>query len=236
MGKDTLRSPPPENETMKRASVISICITTFLYLSCGGLGYAAFGDQTPGNLLTGFGFYEPYWLIDFANACIILHLFGGYQVGNNVLESWSVARRMNGSWSTFLNLHQMYSQPVFGVMDKWNSENTSFINRSYNLKLPLLPNLDLNLRRLFFRTTYVVSTTGIAMFFPYFNEVLGVLGAVNFWPLAIYFPVEMRLRQRRMGSWTRKWIVLRGFSVVCFILTMFALVGSIQGLIAAKLR
>ncbi|RCV43560.1 hypothetical protein SETIT_9G304000v2 [Setaria italica] len=27
--------------------------------------------------LTGFGFYEPYWLMDFANACIILQLLGG---------------------------------------------------------------------------------------------------------------------------------------------------------------
>lgn len=78
--KDTLRSPPPETKTMKRASVISISVTTFFYLCCGGFGYAAFGDDTPGNILTGFGFYEPFWLIDFANACIVVHLVGGYQV------------------------------------------------------------------------------------------------------------------------------------------------------------
>ncbi|KAG5550927.1 hypothetical protein RHGRI_009373 [Rhododendron griersonianum] len=78
--QDTLTSPPPESETMNKASTIAICITTFFYLCCGGFGYAAFGDSTPGNLLTGFGFYEPYWLIDFANACIVLHLVGGYQV------------------------------------------------------------------------------------------------------------------------------------------------------------
>lgn len=57
-----------------------MCITTFFYLSCGGFGYAAFGDQTPGDLLTGFATYGPYWLIDLANACVILHLIGGYQV------------------------------------------------------------------------------------------------------------------------------------------------------------
>lgn len=65
---------------MKKASTIAISMTTFFYLCCGGFGYAAFGNFAPGNLLTGFGFYEPYWLIDFANACIILHLVGGYQV------------------------------------------------------------------------------------------------------------------------------------------------------------
>ena len=78
--KDTLKSPPPEKQTMKKASTIASVVTTLFYLSCGGFGYAAFGDDTPGNLLTGFGFYEPYWLIDFANACIVLHLLGGYQV------------------------------------------------------------------------------------------------------------------------------------------------------------
>lgn len=89
--KDTLKSPPSEDKTMKKASIIAISITTFFYLCCGCFGYAAFGNQTPGNLLTGFGFYEPYWLIDFANACIVLHLVGGYQViivlnANN--QSW----------------------------------------------------------------------------------------------------------------------------------------------------
>lgn len=78
--KDTLKSPPPENQNMKKASTGAIFIATFFYLCCGGFGFAAFGSDTPGNLLTGFGFYEPYWLIDFANACIVVHLVGGYQV------------------------------------------------------------------------------------------------------------------------------------------------------------
>lgn len=78
--KDTLKAPPSENKTMKKASSIAILITSFFFLCCGCSGYAAFGNQAPGNMLTGFGFYEPYWLIDIANACIVLHLVGGYQV------------------------------------------------------------------------------------------------------------------------------------------------------------
>ncbi|XP_052207864.1 probable amino acid permease 7 isoform X2 [Diospyros lotus] len=77
--QDTLKSPPPENRTMKVASTAAIFITTFFYLCCACFGYAAFGSSTPGNLLTGFGFYEPFWLVDLANACIVLHLVGGYQ-------------------------------------------------------------------------------------------------------------------------------------------------------------
>ncbi|CAL5392373.1 unnamed protein product [Camellia sinensis] len=209
--KDTLKSPSPENETMKKASTIAVCITTFFYLCCGGFGYAAFGDSTPGSLLTGFRFYEPYWLIDFANACIVLHLVGRYQV---------------------------FSQPLFALVDKWFARkfpNSGFVNNDHTLKLPFFPILRLNLLRLYFRTTYVASTTMIAMIIPYFNQVLGVLGALNFWPLSIYFPVEMYFVQTNIGAWSTKWIALHAFSIVCLLVTMFALVGSIEGLISAKL-
>ena len=86
--KDTLQAPPSETVTMKKASNSAIVITTFFYMCCGSFGYAAFGDATPGNLLTGFGFYEPYWLVDFANACVVLHLVGGYQVLHTLLMSF----------------------------------------------------------------------------------------------------------------------------------------------------
>ncbi|XP_059666582.1 probable amino acid permease 7 isoform X2 [Cornus florida] len=209
--QDTLKSSPPVIQTMKKASVSAIFVTTAFYLLCGGFGYAAFGNDTPGNLLTGFGFYEPYWLVDFANACIVLHLVGGYQV---------------------------YSQPLFALTEKWFAEkfpDSGFVNNFYAFKLPLLPVLQLNPMRLCFRTAYVVSTTGIAMIFPYFNQVLGVLGALNFWSMAIYFPVEMYFVQKKIVAWTRKWIVLQIFSIVCFLVSVVALIGSIEGLISAKL-
>ncbi|XWS09580.1 hypothetical protein CRYUN_Cryun39dG0002200 [Craigia yunnanensis] len=208
--QDTLRSPPPENKTMKKASMISIFVTTFFYLCCGCFGYAAFGNNTPGNLLTGFGFYEPYWLIDFANACIVLHLVGGYQI---------------------------YCQPVFAFVERWFTKkfpSSGFVNNFYMFKLPLLPSFRMNPLKICFRTAYVASTTAIAMIFPYFNQVLGLLGALNFWPLAIYFPVEMYFVQKKIQPWTRKWVVLRSFSFFCLLVTIVGLIGSIQGLISAK--
>lgn len=81
----------------------------------------------------------------------------------------------------------------------------------------------------------MISTTGVAILFPYFNQVLGVLGAVNFWPLAIYFPVEMYFVQKKIGAWTRQWIVLRIFSFACFLVTLVGFVGSLEGIIREKL-
>lgn len=78
--QDTVRSPPAEHKTMKKATLLSITVTTVFYMLCGCMGYAAFGDLAPGNILTGFGFYDPYWLLDIANAAIVIHLVGAYQV------------------------------------------------------------------------------------------------------------------------------------------------------------
>ncbi|XP_052208698.1 probable amino acid permease 7 isoform X2 [Diospyros lotus] len=210
--QDTLKSPPPERVTMRKVSAISIGIITFFYLCCGGFGYAAFGSSAPGNLLTGFGFYEPYWLIDLANACIILHLVGGYQV---------------------------FSQPLFADLEGWMAEkfpNSEFINTDYKIKPPLLPlpAFRLNLLRLCFRTAYVGVTTATALAFPYFNQVVGVGGALSFWPLIVYFPTEMYIVQSGLGAWTRKWVFLRVYTGTCLLVAMFAVVGSVQGLIKAK--
>ncbi|ERN19080.1 hypothetical protein AMTR_s00061p00112270 [Amborella trichopoda] len=208
--QDTLKAPPPENHTMKRASMTAIVITTFFYLCCGCFGYASFGDSTPGNLLTGFGFYEPYWLIDFANACIVLHLVGGYQV---------------------------YSQPLFAFVEKWLIQTfptCALMKTTYTLHIPFIPTFQLNLLRLCFRTAYVVSTTGLAMFFPYFNQVLGVLGALNFWPIAVYFPIQMYIVQKNVQTWTSKWLIFQTFSCICLVASVIALTGSIQGIVSEK--
>ncbi|KAI3754066.1 hypothetical protein L2E82_26180 [Cichorium intybus] len=172
--QNTLKSPPSETKTMKKAS--------------------------------------PYWLVDLANACVVLHLVGGYQV---------------------------FSQPIFALVETWFSERypeSQFVNGFYRLKLPLLTTFHVNLLRLCFRTLYVMTTTGIAMLFPYFNQVLGVLGALNFWSLTVYFPVEMYFVQREIVPWTTKWVALRIFSLACFLVSAVAFIGSLQGLITAKLR
>jgi len=102
------------------------------------------------------------------------------------------------------------------------------------MELPLLPSFKANPLRICFRTAYVASTTGIAILFPYFNQVLGVLGAFNFWPVAIYFPVEMYIVQKKIDVWTTKGVLLRTFSALCLLVSIVAFLGSIEGLVSEK--
>ncbi|XP_024976568.1 probable amino acid permease 7 isoform X2 [Cynara cardunculus var. scolymus] len=208
--QSTLKSPPSQKVTMKRTCTIAIFITTSFYLLSGASGYAAFGDSTPGNILTGFGFYEPYWLVDFGNACIVLHLVGGYQI---------------------------YSQTLFAIAERWYAEKfpeSALTSDIGSLKVLGLPKFRVNPLRLCFRSTYVISTMAVGMLFPYFNEVLAFSGSIIFWPLTIYFPVEMYIVQQKIVGWSSRWIVLQVYSTFCLLVTMFTLAGSIEGLVAKR--
>lgn len=124
---------------------------------------------------------------------------------------------------------QMFTQPLFASVEGW------LVSRLCRGEVKETASLRLNLLRLCFRIPYVGLTTGIAYLFPYFNEVVGVAGSIVFWPVVVYFPVEMYLVQKNVGTWTTKSLVLRLYSSLIFIVMVFAFLGSVQGLIAAKL-
>ncbi|KAF3434695.1 hypothetical protein FNV43_RR21780 [Rhamnella rubrinervis] len=205
--QDTIRSPPAEHRTMKKATLLSVTVTTVFYILCGCFGYAAFGDDSPGNLLTGFGFYNPYWLLDIANVAIVVHLVGAYQV---------------------------FCQPLFAFVEKWSAQKWSksdFVTAEYDIPIPFFGVYQLNLFRLVWRTLFVMLTTLIAMLMPFFNDVVGILGAFGFWPLTVYFPVEMYISQKRIERWTSRWVGLQILSVTCLGISIAAAVGSMAGVV-----
>ncbi|PWA65007.1 amino acid permease 2 [Artemisia annua] len=206
---DTIKSPPAEHKTMKKATLISVATTTVFYMFCGCFGYAAFGDMAPGNLLTGFGFYNPYWLIDIANGAIIIHLIGAYQV---------------------------YCQPLFAFVENTAAKyfpESKFINNNIEIPIPFggYKPYKLNMFRLVWRTAFVCMTTIVAMLMPFFNDVVGIIGAFGFWPLTVYFPVKMYIVQKKIPKWSSQWILLQILSVVCLIISIFAAVGSFAGVV-----
>jgi amino acid permease len=69
---------------MKGANVIGVSTMTMIFLLCSCLGYAAFGDQTPGNIFAAF--YEPYWIVALGDVFIIIHMIGAYQVGSLLFQ------------------------------------------------------------------------------------------------------------------------------------------------------
>ncbi|XP_039117151.1 amino acid permease 3-like [Dioscorea cayenensis subsp. rotundata] len=206
--QDTIRAPPPsEAKVMKRATLLSVAVTTFFYLLCGCMGYAAFGDASKGNLLTGFGFYNPYWLLDIANAAVVVHLVGAYQV---------------------------YCQPLFAFIESWAIKqfpNSDFITREISVSYWPSKTYKLNVFRLVWRTAFVILTTIISMLLPFFNDVVGLLGALSFWPLTVYFPIEMYIVQKKVPRWSTKWVCLQMLSLACLMISISSATGSIAGVV-----
>ncbi|XP_021847742.1 amino acid permease 6 [Spinacia oleracea] len=204
--QDTLKSHPAENKVMKKANAISMLTTTVFYMMCGCLGYAAFGNDAPGNMLTGFGFYEPFWLIDLANIFIVIHIVGAYQV---------------------------LAQPVYKKIEslatgKW--PNSFFVKAEYPIRLGSKLVFSLNPLRLTGRTIYVVLVTILSMALPFFNDVIALLGALGFWPLAVYFPIQMHIAQNKIKPRSFKWFLLQLLNVLCFLVSLAAAAASIQGI------
>ncbi|KAK9164513.1 hypothetical protein Syun_005415 [Stephania yunnanensis] len=188
------------------AAIMSFTYST-VGLSLGIAQVAAFGDDAPGNLLTGFGFKNPYWLLDIANVAIVIHLVGAYQV---------------------------YCQPLFAFVEKWSARKwnkSAFMAKEFELPLPLLGSYKLNFFRLTWRTIFVVVTTITSMLMPFFNDVVGILGAFGFWPLTVYFPVEMYIAEKKIGRWTTRWLGLQILSFTCLVVSVAAACGSVAGVI-----
>ncbi|MCL7025325.1 hypothetical protein MKW94_012867, partial [Papaver nudicaule] len=123
---------PSENKKMKMANLISVTITSVFYALCGCMGYAAYGNNAPGNMLSGV--YNPMWLVVLANVCIVVHLVGAYQV---------------------------FNQPLYATIESWSSkkwENSKFINHEYPVSLPGFKNkkFHINMFRIVWRSCYVI--------------------------------------------------------------------------------
>ncbi|XP_027333327.1 amino acid permease 1-like [Abrus precatorius] len=203
--QDSLKSSPPENKVMKMANTIGICSTTIIFLLSACFGYAAFGSDTPGSILMSSGFKDPFWLVDLANGFIIVHLVGAYQV---------------------------VSQPIFGAVETLAGQRwpqSSFVTREYPMSIGKI-RYNFNFFRLIWRTLFVIVMTVLAMAMPFFNEMLALLGAMAFWPLVIYFPVEMFIAKQKIKKQSFRWFGLQTLNFVFMLVSMAAACAAIHGL------
>ncbi|QHN87647.1 Amino acid permease [Arachis hypogaea] len=151
------------------------------------------------------GFKEPFWLINIANVFIVIHLLGAYQV---------------------------LCQPIYGVVEtlaKQQWPSSTFIMEEFSMSIGKVK-LNINLFRLVWRTVFVVVVTILAMAMPFFNEILALLGATAYWPLGIYFPVEMFIAKQKLKKRTFQWIGLQTLNAIFMLLAIAVACAAIHGL------
>ncbi|KAH0437047.1 hypothetical protein IEQ34_026310 [Dendrobium chrysotoxum] len=200
--------PLSEAKVMKKATFFSVAVITFFYIVCGCMGYAAFGDSMPGNLLAGFGFYNPYWLLDIANAAIVIHLIGAYQVFCHQLFAF-IEKWVNGAWP-----------------------NSTFISTEIRIPLSSTMSLKLSLFRLVWRSAFVVATTVISLFLPYSSEVIALPGALGIWLFTVNLPIEMYIAKKKVPKWSLRWACLQMLCLACRVISLASFVGSIAHVVS----
>ena len=129
----------------------------------------------------------------------------------------------------------MFCQPLFAFVEKWSAKRwpkSELITHEYEARIPCTgTTYKLNLFRLVWRTAFVVLTTVISMLMPFFNDVVGILGAFGFWPLTVYFPVEMYIAQKKIRPWSSRWVGLQLLSFTCLVVSLAAACGSMAGVV-----
>lgn len=127
---------------------------------------------------------------------------------------------------------QVITQPIFSVAEMLASQRwseSSFINEDYPINICKMK-FNLNLFRLIWRTIFVMLVTVLAMAMPFFNEMLALLGAMGFWPLTIYFPVEMFIAKHKISKRTIKWFGLQTLNFIFMLVSLAAACAAIHGL------
>lgn len=54
------------------------------------------------------------------------------------------------------------------------------------------------------RSTYVLLCTIVACVIPFFSAVVGLVGAITYWPLSVFFPFVMYAMVRKKQTQTNK--------------------------------
>lgn len=77
---------------------------------------------------------------------------------------------------------------------------------------------------------FVALATLVSMIIPFFNDVLALLGAVGYWPMAVFFPIELYITMNKIRWNTWRWLGLQTINVGCLLVAVAAACGALEGL------
>lgn len=87
-------------------------------------------------------------------------------------------------------------------------------------------------QRFLVRAPYVVFTTVIACCLPFFADMAGLVGAVSFWPLSIFFPAHCFRKVYKPTGW--KSYALWTIEIGMFFVAVGSIIGAIRGIVVAS--
>ncbi|EFN53996.1 hypothetical protein CHLNCDRAFT_53357 [Chlorella variabilis] len=133
--------------------------------------------------------------------------------GGNVLTCYSSPR-----WLLIAANTMVYSQPVFFFVEGWIRHSPRFPAYASSRAAVISG-----------RCFYVAVVAAISMMLPFFSDMVGLVGALGFWPATVLFPIEMYIRVYKPSR--RAWWLLEALNLLCLVLTVCAVAGSVQQIV-----
>lgn len=118
--------------------------------------------------------------------------------------------------------YQVWSQPFFEYFEHWRDRKAELTGRD-PLRLSAMQ------FRFFLRTSYVVAGTLVTCAIPSLSIILGLAGALAFWPATVLFPIEAYVRVFRPRPAVKN--ALRSLNVICCLLTIAVAVSGVQQIV-----
>ncbi|PSC75625.1 transmembrane amino acid transporter [Micractinium conductrix] len=188
---------------MKRAVWVAVATITGFYILVSCLGYAAYGYEA---------LYNNAYVIDF------------WAENNGVWDSSPATTNVARAANIMVLIHmvpayQVFSQPVFAAVERSLRHKHSWMlgtKRRWTF-------------RLVWRSIYVVLVCFVAIALPFFSDFVGLIGALGFWPATVLFPIEMYRKIHKPSMKETIW--LEALNLFCLLITICAVMGSIQLLV-----
>ena len=78
---------------------------------------------------------------------------------------------------------------------------------------------------------HIVCLAGLAMLLPFIQDIVGLVGALELYPLTVFLPIQMHIKQAGVLPWTSKWVALQLLSMLCLSATAAGCIGSAVSLL-----
>jgi len=185
-----------------RAVSIGLVIITAFYLLVAITGYMAFGDAVCGELLT----------------CFSVAPDGGRVA---TIPLWTIRWANAMVFVHVIPSYALFSHPLFAAVERAAARR----------RPELAGRKSMMTFRLVWRSAYVAVVCVLAACLPFFNDIVGLIGAIGFWPATVLYPVEMYIRKYNVKG--ALWWAMEALNVFCFCITVLAIVGSVQVIISS---
>lgn len=248
--QDTLKQTSPGSATrdMKKALTTAMTTAFAFFITIAGTSYSALGDNVPGSVLdASWGGAVPKWVPLIANVLIFLHMVSAFQIYAQPLfqcteeATTKLLRKLGGSCRCFW----APSAPPGGTeaaVTRWASSPSVIVTKgddahtsSSNPKTPTPGRkrrlLGRAVLRVVVRTVLVASAMILSVLVPSFSSVIGLVGALLYWPAGVLYPILLWGTVYRPGAGLRR--AMGALNVLMLLVSVAGTVGSVYEIVRA---